>query len=260
MTVWHAAILGIVQGLSEILPVSSSAHLFILPWFFRWPYQGLTFDVALHLGTALAFGMYFFKDWLDIIGSAFTKDTKRKGDLFWYLAIGTVPAAIAGLLLEKKAETVFRSPLLIAGMLVLFALILWVADRFAKQQKDLSALNIKSALAIGLAQALAIIPGVSRSGITITAGLFAGFKRESSARISFLLSTPVICAAALLKLPKLHAADLNMAFWLGVICSGLSGYAAIAFLLNFVKKSNFNVFVAYRFILAAGIVAVYLWR
>ena len=256
MPVLHAIILGVIQGLTEVLPISSSAHLFIFPWFFKWHYQGLCFDVALHVGTALAFIIYFFNDWVKIISSAFARG-KAHSNLFWYIVIGTIPGALVGLLLEKKAETVFRSPLLIGGMLAIFAVILWLADNFGRKERSIESLDMKSAIMIGFAQAIAIIPGVSRSGITMTAGLFKGFSRQATARFSFLLATPVVIAAGILKLSKLHACDLNMPFWVGILFSTISGFIGIYFFLDFVKKHSLNIFVYYRIALAAVILAVY---
>lgn len=260
MTVLHAIILGIVQGLTEVFPISSSAHLVIVPWFFKWNYQGLSFDVALHVGTALAFIAFFFRDWLRIIGSAFTADKTRKNNMLWYLVIATIPGALAGLIFEEKAETVFRSPLLITAMLFLFALILWVADRLGKKERSIEQIDFKTAITIGFSQALAIIPGVSRSGITMTSGLLKGLSREAAARFSFLLATPIIVAAGVLKLPKLQPSDLNAAFWLAVISSALSGFAGIGFLLNFVKRSSLNIFVIYRIALSILILIAFFLR
>jgi len=249
MPLAHAVILGIIQGFTEVLPISSSAHLFLFPWLLKWNYQGLSFDVALHAGTALAFLVYFFFDWLEIVVA------KRK--LLFYIIIATIPAAIAGFILEEKAETVFRSPLLVASMLALFAVILWFADRSGRKAKTINQLRFPAALQIGFAQALALIPGVSRSGITITAGLFKGLDRESAARFSFLLATPIVIAAAVLKFIKLDASELTLSFWLGIFFSALSGFAAIYFLLRFVRKCSLNIFVYYRIILAAVIFILY---
>jgi undecaprenyl-diphosphatase len=260
MPVLHAIILGIVQGLTEALPISSSAHLVIVPWLFKWHYQGLSFDVALHLGTAAAFIVYFFKDWMEMLRSAFTKNKMSKNNIFWFIVIATIPGAAAGLILEKKAETIFRSPLSIAAMLFLFAVILWLADHIGKKGRSMEEMDLKTAFVIGLAQAIAIMPGVSRSGITMTAGLFQGFSREAAAKFSFLLATPIIIAAGVLKLSKLHASDLNNVFWLGLASSAVSGFIGIRFLLGFVKKSNLNIFVLYRIVLAVAILAVFFVR
>lgn len=250
MPLFHAIILGVIQGLTEVLPISSSAHLVLMPWLFGWSYQGISFDIALHVGTAMAFGIYFFKDWLDILRKAFAKERSKKSPLLWYLAAGTIPAAFAGLLLEEQAETVFRSIPLIMAMLIIFAVILWIADHRGKRDKTIDNMNLKTALVVGLAQALALIPGVSRSGITITAGLFEGFSREAAARFSFLLATPIVFAAAALKLTKLQAAYFDAAFWTGVISSAVSGFIAIHLLLKLVRRSSLNIFVFYRIIFA----------
>lgn len=256
MSVPHAIILGIIQGLTEALPISSSAHLVIFPWFFNWQYQGLSFDVALHVGTALAFVIYFLNDWIEIISAAFTREKLPKNNLFWCIVIGTMPAALAGLVLERKAETIFRSPLIIMSMLAIFAIILWSADYLGKKQKSIEHIDIKTSIIIGLAQVFALIPGVSRSGITITAGLFKGFSREAAARFSFLLATPIVIAAGVLKLSKLHVSNLTISFWMAIIFSAISGFIGIHFLLNFVKKSSFKIFVFYRIALAIVILIV----
>ena len=260
MSIFHAIILGIVQGLTEVFPISSSAHLVLVPWVFKWSYQGLSFDVALHVGTAIGFIAYFFKDWAEMISLAFAKERTYKSNIFWFLVIATIPGAIAGLILEKKAETVFRSPLLIVAMLSVFAAILWLADHFGKKQKPIEDMDLKTAVTIGLAQAIAIIPGVSRSGITMTAGLLKGLSREAAAKFSFLLATPIIIAAGALKLSKLHAADLTAAFWLGVIFSAISGFIAIKFLLGLVKKYSFDIFVWYRIALSIIILIMFFTR
>lgn len=260
MPVFHAIILGVIQGLSEAFPISSSAHLVIIPWFFKWHYQGLSFDVALHVGTAIAFVIYFFKDWLIIIFSAFAKEKSKQNNLFWYIVVATIPAAIAGLIFEKKAEAVFRSPLLIAYALVVFAIILWIADYFGKKQKSMDKIDLKSAVIIGVAQALALVPGVSRCGITMTAGLLKGFSREAAARFSFLLATPIIIAAGALKLHKLQCADLSVSFFMGVLFSAASGLAGIHFLLKLTRKYSLKVFVLYRIAVSIIIILVFLNR
>ena len=258
MTIFHAIILGIVQGLTEVLPISSSAHLVFVPWFFKWDYQGLSFDIALHVGTAFAFIIYFFKDWVNIVSSAFTRDKAAKSNILWFIIIATIPGALAGLVLEKKAETIFRSPLLMAAMLALFALVLWMADHMGKKERSMEKLDLRTALTIGLAQAIAIIPGVSRSGITMTAGLFKGLTREAAARFSFLLATPIIIAAGVLKLSKLCATDLDGAFYAGVIASAVSGFIGIRFLMDFVKRSSLNIFVFYRIAIAVAVLVIFI--
>lgn len=246
MPLLHAVILGVIQGLTEVFPVSSSAHLVIIPWLLGWRYQGVTFDVALHIGTALAFLLYFFGDWVKIVGAFFKKNKSAGDNLFGYIIVGTIPAAVAGLLLEKKADEVFRSPLLILSAMAVFAVVLWLADRFGKKTKAINQIDLAAALKIGCAQILALVPGVSRSGITITAGLMEGFSREAAARFTFLLATPIVFAAGVLKLHKLHTGDFTAVFWAGVAASAVSGFFAIKFFLIFVKRFSLNVFVIYR--------------
>jgi undecaprenyl-diphosphatase len=260
MPLLHAILLGIVQGLTEVFPISSSAHLVIVPWIFKWTYQGLSFDVALHVGTGVAFIVYFFKDWIEMTGAAFCAQKSVKKNLFWFIVAATVPGALAGLIFEEYAETIFRSPVVIVAMLLLFAVILWIADRFGKKQKSMEQMSLSTALIIGCAQAIAIIPGVSRSGITMTAGLWKGLSRESAAKFSFLLATPIIIAAGALKLSALHMSDFNAAFWLGVVSSAVSGFVGIRYLLNFVKKSSLETFVWYRIVLSIIIIVMFFIR
>jgi len=260
MPLLHAVILGVVQGLTEVLPISSSAHLVLIPWILGWRYQGVTFDVALHIGTAIAFLVYFFGDWIKIIGAFFKKNKSSRDNLFGYIIVATVPAGIAGLLLEKKADEAFRSPFLILSAMAIFALVLWLADRFGKKNKTIGEIDMITAIKIGCAQILALVPGVSRSGITITAGLMAGYSREAAARFTFLLATPVVFAAGVLKLHKLHGADLTASFWAGVLTSAIVGFFSIKFFLNFVKKSSLNIFVVYRILAAVSLLLFILLR
>ena len=201
MTILTAVFLGLLQALGEFLPVSSSAHLALFPFFSGQAYQGLSYDVALHLATLIAVCAYFWKDLLILIKNGITAPKSESGKEFWYIGLATIPAAAAGYFLEDAAENIFRSPLHIAFMLMFFALILFIADRYcAKQKVYKDRVVLLPFMLIGCAQALAIMPGVSRSGITITAALFLGFSRAAGARISFLLSMPIIAGAALLKL------------------------------------------------------------
>ena len=251
MTIWQAVVMGIVQGLGEFLPISSSAHLVLVPWLFRWHDPGLTFDMALHLGTLDAVIAYFWRDWVNLI----------KG-LFWYLVIATIPGALIGLLLEDKAETVFRNPSLIAVMLILLGIILFWADRRSKKLTDVNSITLGQSLLIGVSQALAIIPGVSRSGITMTTGLLFGLTREGAARFSFLLSAPVILGAGVVKAPEIIANPgmVNAPFLVGMLVSAISGMAAIGFLLKYVQTKNYLPFVWYRFLLGAIVLLVVLLR
>jgi undecaprenyl-diphosphatase len=262
MTLLQAVVYGIVQGLGEFLPISSSAHLVLVPWFFGWDDPGLTFDVALHVGTLFAVVAYFWKDWLRLIGKGFVEPLGSEGRLFWYLVIATIPGAAAGFLFEKQAETVFRAPWLIAAMLVVMGLLLWAADRWGSRKRNLKTMTFPASLWVGICQMASIIPGVSRSGVTMTAGLSAGLSREAAARFSFLLSTPIIFGAAAAKLPHLASdpSALTGSFLVGVVVSAITGFASIGFLLRYLQARSFVPFVVYRFLLAALIVAVIIIR
>ncbi len=250
MDIFQAIILGAVQGLTEFLPISSQAHLYLVPYFSGWNYQGLEFDVALHLGTLLAVLLMFGKDYWRFV--------TRERIMVWYLVLGTLPAAVAGVFLKPYAETVFRNPLIMVFTLAVFGVLLWVADRKSAIGGE-SALSWKTALLIGSAQAVAIVPGVSRSGITITAALlFASMSREQAARFSFMLSGPIIFGAGLFQLPTLGA--LSTPFVAGFISATLSGVIVIHFLLRYLAKRGFGVFVWYRLLLAGIILTVYLAR
>ncbi|HUT85464.1 MAG TPA: undecaprenyl-diphosphate phosphatase [Elusimicrobiales bacterium] len=252
-SVAHSIILGILQAITEFLPISSSAHLTILPYFAKWQYQGLGFDVALHFGSLVGVLFYFRKDWIEIIGSAFSKVKKDNSNMLWFLVLATVPGALAGLFLEGYAETIFRNPRLIATTLIAFALILYAADKKSAKNEN-AKFDLKSALLIGLFQAMAIVPGVSRSGITITVALILGFTRNKSAKISFLLSTPIILGAVLFEFKNFTPSQINPALIIGFLASAVTSWLAIKFLLNFVKKHPFNIFVIYRIILGICIV------
>jgi len=262
VTIWQAVVMGIVQGLGEFLPISSSAHLVLVPWLFKWHDPGLTFDIALHIGTLIAVIAYFWRDWVKLIMGAFQGTKTVEGRLFWYLVLATIPGAIMGLLLEEKAETVFRNPILIAVMLIVLGVILYWADRKGKKLTDINNISLGQSLMIGISQALAIIPGVSRSGITMTTGLLFGLTREGAARFSFLLSAPVIFGAGLIKVPDILANPgmVDAPFLIGMLVSALSGAASIGFLLKYVQKKNFLPFVWYRFLLGAVVLLVALMR
>lgn len=258
MSYLQAVVLGFLQGLGEFLPISSSAHLAIAPYFFNWNYQGLQYDVILHLGTLLAIVAFFWKDWIKIIADGIRKSREQEGRLLWYIVIATIPGALAGYLLEDKAETVFRESWAIAFSLMIFSLFIFLADKLAKNQKDLDSLNLVEVLLIGLAQSLAILPGASRSGMTIMAALFLGYRRQSAARFSFLLATPLIIGAALLEVPKISLARVNGPFVVGFLSSAIFGFLSIKFLLSFLKTKNLVPFVVYRLVLAVLILLKYL--
>ncbi|NTU66948.1 MAG: undecaprenyl-diphosphatase UppP [Candidatus Moranbacteria bacterium] len=261
MTIFQAIILGIVQGLGEFLPISSSAHLIIVPWMFGFPDPGLAFDVALHAGTLIAVIIFFAKDWISIIASAFgmkvSQGTAYSKNILWLLVAATIPGAIFGALLESKAETVFRSPLLIAATLAIMGSILYALDIKGGKHKAIKEASLKDALLIGLAQAFAIIPGVSRSGSTISAGLALGFDRKSAARFSFLLSAPIIFGATILKAKYFFSPEFGSIEVAGIIAAAISGFIAISWLLKFLEKASYKAFFWYRLALAAAIVIVF---
>lgn len=262
MTILQAVILGLAQGLGEFLPISSSAHLVLIPWLFRWTDPGLTFDVALHVGTLVAVIIYFWKDWWQLIIKGFTDARSVKGRLFWYLVAASVPGALSGFLLEDKAETVFRSPILIAAMLILMGILLYWADRRSAKKIEINHITFGTSIFIGISQALAIVPGVSRSGITMTTGLLMGLNREGAARFSFLLSTPIIFGAAMVKLPGVisNSSVINVNFVIGMLVSCITGIAGIGFLLRYVQTKDFLPFVWYRFILGAVVIMITMVR
>jgi len=267
--VLEAIILGIVQGVAEFLPISSSAHLILLPWIFGWQgtlVDSLTFDVALHAGTLVAILAFFWKDWVDLIrkllaGLGDGAWKTGEGRLVWYIVLATVPAGILGLKYEHVIEENFRNPPLIAAALGIFSIVIWSVDRFSRKAATIDRMKLGHAIIIGCAQALALVPGVSRSGSTIVGGLVTGYTRESAARFSFLLSTPVIAGAALLKLRKLHLAPGELLpFGLGVASSALVGYLSIKFLLAYLNRHSLNLFVGYRLALAAAVMVMWMLR
>lgn len=259
MTVFDAFLLGLVQALGEFLPISSSAHLVLLPYFRGQVYQGLAFDVLLHAGTLLAVLIFFARDWFVLVKQGFFAPKTQDGRLFWYLVAATIPAAVAGLLLNDWAEDTFRNPLIIASTLIVFGAVLWVADRCVRSAKG-TVPTLKIMMLIGCAQMLALVPGVSRSGITITAALFLGLSRPQSARISFLLSTPIIAGATLLEITKLSLADINAPLIVGFLTAFIGALAVIGWLMKYIKTHSFDIFVYYRWILGAVIIAFYFWK
>lgn len=260
MSIIQAIIYGIVQGIAEFLPISSTAHLALLPWLFGWSDPGVVFDVALHLGTAAAVILFFFKDWLNLIKSGLTKPKSEDGKLFWLLVLATVPGALFGVLLDKYMES-FRNAALIGVMLILMGIGLYAADKYGKKETEIKQTGVKRSLLIGIAQIFAIIPGVSRSGITMTAGCIMGMTRESIARFTFLMSAPIILGDALYHakdLPQLHIDMLP--FLTAMITAAVVGAVSIKFLLNYLKRNGFGIFAVYRFLLGAIIIALYFLR
>ncbi len=266
MPLYQAVVLAVVQGLTEFLPISSTAHLVLFPWFLHWKDPGLTFDLALHAGTLLAVLAYFGPMWLKMLaaGTGLSKAddpaVRQDRKLFWLLVIGTVPAGIAGLLFERAAENQLREPAVIGAALIVVGLLMWAGERAKRHEHALRDIGLGDSLLVGIAQALAVIPGVSRSAITMTAGLFRGMTRETSARFSFLLSTPLIAGAALKKGLELHREgfprEMHMQFLLGILVAALVGYLVIAVLIRFLERRTFRIFVIYRIMLGVIVLAL----
>jgi undecaprenyl-diphosphatase len=281
LPIYQAVVLAIVQGLAEFIPVSSSGHLIIVRRLLGWnelsPAHELTFDVALHFGTLLSLLVYFRRTWIQIIRAALggevvrfseatgsdrslTPDEQREERLLlWFMVIATIPGAIAGKILEHSAEDYFREHIyLIAGALIVVALFMWWGEKVSRMTKPLTGVSLLDSIIIGCAQATALIPGVSRSGATITAGLFRNMTREASVRFSFLLSTPIIAGAALLKAHELRKEGLPQAmhapFLVGVIVSAVVGYIAIAWLIRYLQANSLKAFVIYRIV--AGVIVI----
>jgi len=271
MSILQVIVLAFVQGVTEFLPVSSSAHLILIPWLFGWDDQGLTFDVALHAGTLLAVLIYFGREWWRII-SGYVKGVLNRsapqnaeGRLMPILVVATIPAAVAGVLLEDYAESAFRNPLLVAGQLILVSFVIWGADHRAKNGRPVTEPRWLDGIWVGFSQALAIIPGTSRAGITISAGLFRGFSREAAARFSFLLATPIIAGATVKKAYEVWrdgfpGGDTATDYLLGAGVAFLVGYAVIALFLRYLRTRTLKIFVAYRMVIGVIIVAVDLIR
>lgn len=269
MEIIRSIIIGGIQGISEFLPISSSGHLVLIPYIFKWDYNGLSFDVALHFGTVIAMLVYFWSDWMEILRGAFNKskkiDSKYPKGLLWQIILATIPAAIVGFLFNDYIDKTFHSNsslgmLVIAFNLAFFGLILWFIDSKSKKTLEIKNVTFANSFMVGLAQTLALMPGVSRSGITITTSRALGLNRESAARFSFLLATPAMVGAFLLKFKDIGANDLNPIFIVGVISSTIFSFLAIRFLLNYLKKSDFSIFVWYRILLAIAIFGIYFAR
>ncbi len=288
MPLYQAVVLAIIQGLAEFIPVSSSGHLIIVRRLLGWnelsPAHELTFDVALHFGTLLSVLFYFRRTWFQIVRAALggkvvrfseasgsdenltLQERKEERMLLWFLAVATIPGAIAGKLLEHSTEDYFREHIvLIAAALIVVALLMWLGEVVGKREKPLTRTSFADSLVVGIAQAFALIPGVSRSGSTITAGLFRNMTREAAVRFSFLLSTPIIAGAALLKAHELRKeglpAGMHAPFLVGIVVSALVGYATIAWLIRYLQSNSLRVFIVYRIVLGIVVIALaYLWH
>lgn len=256
-----AAVLGLVQGVTEFLPISSSGHLVLVPWIFRQPDPGLAFDVALHLGTLAALIFFFWKTWRDIVLAAVQRKAvgEWQPNMLCRMALASIPAAVLGFFLEDVANGTLRSPLLVAGTLAGVGLLLFYADQRSGKRSIMS-LSWTDVLIIGAAQATALVPGVSRSGATIIAGLFLGLARPEAARFSFLLAMPITAGAAVFALRHLTLADVTPAFIIGIVAAAVSGAWVIRFLLRYLQQRSFQPFVIYRLALAGAVLVLYLSR
>ena len=264
MQIYQALVLGIVQGLTEFLPISSSAHLNLFPWVFAWGQMPESFDVALHIGTLLAIVIFFFKDWIKLFVGGYKQLVKKEkttdGKIFWYLVISTIPAGILSLILDKISNKLFENNLnlemiVIAITLIIMGIILYIVDKKSRSRTKYEDITLKQSVAIGTSQAIAAaFPGVSRSGITMTVARALGIDRESAARYSFLLATPITAAAVLFDLKNFVFNDLGL--WIGILSSFIVGIIIIKFLLEYLKKGSFKIFADYRVII--GIIVILL--
>lgn len=274
MLLWQAIVLAVIQGLTEFLPISSSAHLILIPWLShgKIPEPGIAFDVALHLGTLIAVLLYFFRDWIQLtlcgLGFHYPKraseqmcETNRR--LFWYLVIGTIPGALVGFFFEHWIDENLRSPIPIASLMIIIAFVMMYAESVARLDRRIDQTSLGDSIVIGTSQALALFPGVSRSGITISTGLFRGMTREAAARFSFLLSTPLIAGAAAKEVPKLlkahQAGALDIptsTIAISIAVSAVVGFVVIAFFLQYLQTRTLKLFIYYR--IAFGIVVLLL--
>ncbi len=267
MPLYQAIVLAVIQGLTEFLPVSSTAHLALIPQLFHWNDPGLGFDVALHVGTLAAVLVYFFRDWLQVVANGIgfnyrgSKPDESSRALLWYLVAATIPAGLAGLKLQKYAEHAWRSPYVIGSTLIGVAIIMYLLDKTGQEKNGLNQMSWFDVIIIGIAQAFAIIPGVSRSGITIAAARLRHFNREASARFSFLLSTPVIAAAAAKDAWDLHKAggvppEMKLPYLIGILVSAFVGIIVIAFFLYYLRRHSLSLFVWYRIVFGIMVIAL----
>ena len=267
MSIIHSIILGIVQGIGEFLPISSSAHLILVPFLLGWNSSSMAFDVALHFGTLMAVLVIFFKSWWDLFIGAIknlNRSKRRKtkeGKLFWYLIIATIPAALSGFLLDDIVEDFFRNQIwLIALFLAIMGVLIYAGDKWAekhyKRETSFDDITLKQALIVGISQAFAVLPGFSRSGTTILAGRLIGIDKEAITKFTFLLSVPIIAGATILKVKDL---ELTKEVIIGVVTSFIVGVICIKFLLKYIKKHDFSIFAFYRVIMAIIVYIKLIW-
>lgn len=274
MSLLHAIVLAVIQALTEFLPISSTAHLILFPWLLGWPEPGQAFDVALHAGTLLAVLLYFFQTWLAFLlcglgmhypSRGAVEEVQRNRHMFWYMVAGTIPAGLLGFFFHHQIEENLRRPPIIGAALIGVGLLMWLAEAKARLSRNLESSNLGDAVSVGIAQAMALLPGVSRSGITITTGLFRGMTRDAATRFSFLLSAPVIAGAVAKELPKLiklhRAGGLELPFStlaLSIAVSAIVGVLVITLFLRYLRVRTLRVFVAYRVVF--GLIVLLLWR
>lgn len=246
-----------MQGIGEFLPISSTAHLILVPWLFGWSDPGIPFDVALHLGTATAVILFFWKDWVKLITAGLSKPKSTTGKLFWLVVIATIPGAIFGVFLDKYMET-FRNPALVGLMLIIMGIVLYYADKVGRNKINIENIGLRKSVIVGISQVFAIIPGVSRSGITMSVGRFLGIERESIAKFTFLLSAPVILGDGLYHATKIGNVPIDKTvFAVAVLTAAIVGMLSIKFLLDYLKKNGFGIFAIYRFILGVTVILIY---
>lgn len=267
MTITHAIILGIVQGLTEFLPISSSGHLNVFPWIFNWEMLSEGMDVALHIGTLLALVLFFFKDWVKLVKAGYKKVVKKEdstdGRIFWYLVAATIPAGILSLILDKIADKIIGEDIniqmaIIGVTLIVMGIILYIVDKKSKSNTDYEHISLKQSVLIGISQAIAAaFPGVSRSGITMTVARGLKVDRESAAKFSFMLAMPITLAAVIFDLTSFQ---FDLALILGILASFITGIIVIKFLLDYLKKGSFKVFAIYRVIFGIIILGIFFLR
>jgi undecaprenyl-diphosphatase len=267
MTLIEAIILGIVQGAGEFLPISSSGHLIVVPWLLGWEEHSLAFDVALHLGTLFAVAGALLGDWVKMIGGAFTSLRTRgnpfasaDGRRLGFLIVASVPGGLFGLLLNDLAESTFRSAALVAVTMTVMGLVLWAADSRSRGERGIEGWTLRDALIMGFAQSMALVPGVSRSGATISAARYLGYERNTAARLSFLMALPVTLGAVILKVPKMLAGGLDASLIAGILTAAVVGVLSIRVLFAWVRTRSYLPFVIYRFGFSAIVLAVWFSR
>ena len=260
MTIFQALILGLVQGITELLPISSSAHWFLIPWILNWNSIPDSFDVALHAGTLLAIGIFFFKDWIKLLNGAYKATIKREknrdGTMFWYIVIATIPGGAIGFVLDKYCSELSTQPLILASMFIIMGALFYFVDKKAPNRTKYNEMTFKQTFLIGLSQALAFIPGVSRSGITITTARALGVERESAARYSFMLSAPIVLAATLYKFKDFV---FDLPFVIGVLVSFVVGIFVIKYLLEYLRKGSYKGFAIYRVVVGVLVILYYIF-